>query len=212
MRRSCGGSPLPSGRASGTLQPKPFENWRRVLVLRDLTDRAVDVPLWRMLCEAADAAADSQDIETSLALINQALALDLDAAARVRVLRLAGGIHMYGGDLDEGLAFLDQARELVDVLPPSVELVDVLLTRIGSSVAGRSLRRLSRRLTRVRWSCSPGTTMEVRLQRVLMWSAWYAMVDGEYGRAQELVGDARAAAEPGADPAQSRPISRRQRH
>jgi tetratricopeptide (TPR) repeat protein len=176
-----------------------FENWRRALVLRDVTDRAVDVPLWRMMCEAADAAADSQDIETSLALINQALAMDLDAAARVHVLRLAGGIHMYGGNFDEGLAYLDQAGDLVDVLPPSEELVDVLLTRIGAlSQVGRyddcraDLARAQELLT--------GHAVGTRRQRVLTWSAWYAMIDGEYGRAQELVGDARAAADSGADP------------
>jgi tetratricopeptide (TPR) repeat protein len=176
-----------------------FEHWRRVLALRDLTDRAVEVPLWRMLCEAADAAADCQDIEASLALINRALALDLDDSARVRVLRLAGGIHFYGGDLDEGLTFLDQARHLVDVLPPSVELVDVLLARIGpASQVGRfddcrvDLARALELLA--------GQDDGVRLQRVLMWSAWYAMVDGNYDRARSLVTEARAATEPGADP------------
>lgn len=39
-----------------------------------------------------------------------------------------------------------------------------------------------------------------RLQRVLMWSAWYAMVDGKYDRARSLVTEARAATAPGADP------------
>ncbi|MFC7724914.1 ATP-binding protein [Nocardioides sp. GCM10028917] len=176
-----------------------LENWLRVLVLRDLTDRAVDVPLWQMLCEAADAAADSQDIDSSRALVNRALALDLGDPIRVRVLRLAGAIHCYGGDQGKGVEFLDQARQLVDVVPPSVELVDVLLARVANlSDAGRmdDCRVDLARAMELLADYDDGA----RLQRVLMWSAWYAMADGEYDRARELIGDARAAAEPGADP------------
>ena len=176
-----------------------YESWRRVLVLRDLTDRAVDVPRWRMLCETADAACDSQDITASLALVDEALAMDLDDAARVRVLRMAGGIHGYAGDLEEGLAFLDQARVLVDALPPSVDLVDVLMTRVGTlSQVGRydECRADLVRATELLGGHDDG----VRLQRVLMWSAWYAMVDGAYDRADALVAEARDASEPGADP------------
>ena len=115
------------------------------------------------------------------------------------MLRLAGGIHCYEGDLDEGLAFFDQARELVDVLPASAELVDVLLPRLANlSEAGRHddcRADIARALELL-----AGHHDGVRLQKVLMWSAWYAMVDGAYDRAQDLVTDARAATEPGTDP------------
>ncbi len=176
-----------------------FENWRRVLLLRDLTDRPIDVPPWQLLCEAADAAADIQDMEASLALINQALALDVDDAARVRVLRLAGGIHCYGGDHDEGLALLDQARQLVDVLPASAELVDVLLARIGTLTQVGRYEVCRADLARA-MDVLAGHEDDPRLQRVLVWSAWYAMVDGEHDRALALIDAARDAAEAGTDP------------
>ena len=210
MRRSCGGSPLPSGRVSGTLRRKRFENWRRVLVLRDLTDRAVDVPLWRMLCEAADAAADSPR-HGGFSLPDQPSPRSGPGRRRTGPGAPTGRWNpLYGGDLDEGLAFLDQARRLVDVLPPSVELVDVLLTRIANlSQVGRydvcraDLARAMDLLAGHDDGVSAATGAHVV----------GVVRDGRWGirpRAT-LVDAARAAAEPGADP-QADLIARRQRH
>ena len=163
-----------------------LDRWHRVLQLSSGTDLRPGIEDWEVLCGAMDAAWGVPDTEAALTFAQQALALDLEDGPRVRVLERAGNIYCYADDLDTGLTYLDEAADIVDRMPPSVELVDVLTTRIGNRVvAGRydgisdNLRRASELLD--------GQDDGPRRRRVLMWTAFMAMVDGDNGRALELI-------------------------
>jgi hypothetical protein len=167
-----------------------LDNWLRVLDLHDATDARADVETWEVFSAGIIAAENVPDREVALDLVQRSLVLDVDDLARVQLLKHAGDMTCWAGDHAAGLALLEEARTLVDRLPPTPELVDVLLTRITNlSMVGdyEVVRSDLRRAFELLEQCDD----PLRRQEVLTWAAWHAMAEGDYDRAYALVAEAR---------------------
>jgi tetratricopeptide (TPR) repeat protein len=167
-----------------------LESWTRVLHLCTVTDQRPGAEPWEILCEAIDAAEAVGDVEAAGGLVEQALALDLEDVARVQVLRRAGDVVCWTGDHATGLALLDEAGRLVDRLPATPELVDVLLTRIGNLSMVGHYPEVRADLQRA-FALLAERDDALRRRRVLNWAAWHAMAEGEHDRAWALATEAR---------------------
>ena len=176
-----------------------LDSWARVIHLCALTGRRTDAEPWEVLCAAIDAAVSLPDLDAATGFVQRALALDLDEPERVQVLQRAGDVLCFTGDDEAGLRLLEEARRIVDRLPPSAALVDVLLARIENlTVLGRYAEArsdLRRALDLLAAHEDPQ-----RLRRVLTWAAWLAMSDGDHDRAWQLVSEARGVEMPEPDP------------
>jgi tetratricopeptide (TPR) repeat protein len=167
-----------------------LDNWMRVLELHDVTDARTDIETWEVLSAAIVAAEDVPDRDVALDLVERSLALDVDDTARVQLLKHAGDMTCWAGDHAAGLALLDEARTLVDRLPPAPELIDVLFTRITNlSMVGdyEEVRADLRRAFALLEQCDD----PLRRQEVLSWAAWHAMAEGDHDRASALIAEAR---------------------
>lgn len=175
-----------------------LDGWLRVLELWDEGSVPAGTELWEVLREAIDAAMEIADFEVGRTLCRRALELDLPDAARIHVLRRVGAMLCEAGDQEQGQRHLDEAVALLDHLPPSAELVDVLQDRV--EYAG--LTRLAAAQTAIARALDMLEVHEdlKRRRRLLNWAAWFELAGGDPSSALAVLGRARAITLPDDDP------------
>ena len=166
-----------------------LDSWLRALELWDLADVPDGIALWETLIAAIDAALEIAELATARTLAERATSLDLPDENRIHVARRAGAAFCAVGEQDRGQDLLDEAVGLIDSLPPSVELVDVLQDRIGYA----GLTRLPAMHSAIQRAEAMLDVHEdaVRRRRLLTWSAWYELAVGDHVSALAVADRAR---------------------
>ena len=166
-----------------------LDAWGRVVELWDAGHVPNGIELWDVLTRAVNASVILADHDTGRPMLARALDLDLPGRARARVLERAGAFLFHQGAFEIGLGHLDEAVALLEQLPPSAELVQVLDSRIGFLVQiGRfgEARADVRRALNASGACDDLG----QRRRVLNWSAWLTMCAGDH---EEALAEARRA-------------------
>lgn len=155
-----------------------LDAWSRVLELWDAGHRVDGLELWDMLARAVHASTLLADYDTGRPLVQRAVALDVPARARARLLLRAGEFLWHQGISTPTLDYFDEAISLLAQSPPSSDLGEVLHSRIGYLV---QLGRYADAQTDVRRALAALDGADPRHQRqVLNWSAWLRMWAGDH--------------------------------
>jgi transcriptional regulator with XRE-family HTH domain len=175
-----------------------LDGWLRVLELWDAGVVPAGLELWEVLREAIDAAMEVADFEVGRVLSQRVLELDLPDAARIHVARRVGAMLCEIGDQEQGQRLLDEAVALLDHLPASVELVDVLQDRIEYAGLTR-LAAAQAAIARAHALLDVHEDLK-RRRRLLNWAAWFELASGGPASALAVLGRARAITLPDDDP------------
>jgi tetratricopeptide (TPR) repeat protein len=178
--------------------PEALDAWLRVLQLWDAGTTTDDMELWDVLAKALGTAFEISDFDTGRRLIQKAEVLDPPDLQRGVLLMLTGVFHIVDGKAEEGLAHLDKALELLEKLPPSEEIRELISERINYfMVTGRyeEAEAEKRRALEVF-----GAEEDPRWRRGLAESVWLTGLAGDVDQAMTVARDALAVALPIPDP------------
>ncbi len=173
--------------------------WLRVLEIWDAGTTSAELQLWDVLAKALEGAVESGDLDAGRALARRALALNLPDSQRAVVLMRVGVLLIDDGVAENGLALLDEALALLQGLPPSQELRDLLAERINYFM-------MSGRYDDVAAEIRHGTELfgdqdGPRSRRLgLIASVWLSGYAGEVDKALAIARDALAVELPEPDP------------
>jgi tetratricopeptide (TPR) repeat protein len=173
--------------------------WLRVLELRDAGTNTGEVELWEVLAKALEAATETGDTDAGRPLARRAQALDLPDVQRAVVLMRVGVFLIDDGMAEKGLALLDEALALLEMLPPCPELDELIAERINFFMMSGRLDEAEAEIRRSEEAF--GTRHEPRrARRGFIASIWLTGRTGDVDKALALAREALAVELPEPDP------------
>ena len=176
-----------------------LDAWLRVLELWDAGTRTGEVELWDVLAKALEAAIEAGDADTGRGLVRRAQALDLPDVQRAVVLMRVGVFLIDDGMAEKGLALLDEALALLEVLPPCPELDKLIAERINFFVMSGRLDEVEAEIRRSEKAFGTRHAPR-RARRGFIASIWLTGCTGDVDKALALAREALAVELPEPDP------------